>query len=111
MSLAPIFSGLPSFAARLVRGGRGGLVLFNRWLEPDMDLESRCEFRPLACSSAPATNSAAAALDRHPPRPVSISLAATSGVHFTEDVIKSLLVGADVGDDGLGPHAATAPTA
>ncbi len=40
---------------------------------------------------------AAAALDRHPPRPTSsISLAATSGVHTAEDVIKLLLAGADV---------------
>ncbi len=95
VKMGPYFSGLPSFAARLVEAGAGGLVLFNRFLEPDVDLET-LEFRP---SLQLSTRNEL----RLPLRWIAIlrdhiqaSLAATSGVHFTEDVIKSLLVGADV---------------
>ncbi|NLF73055.1 MAG: dihydroorotate dehydrogenase-like protein [Candidatus Anammoximicrobium sp.] len=94
VKMGPYFSGLPSFAARLIEAGAAGLVLFNRFLEPDVDLEA-LEFRP---SLQLSTRSELrlplrwiAILRDH----VNASLAATSGVHFTEDVIKSLLVGAD----------------
>lgn len=90
------FSGLPSFARRLIEAGANGLVLFNRWLEPDIDLES-LEFKPQLVLSS-----------RHelrlPLRWIAIlrdqiqgSLAATSGIHHSEDLVKALLVGADVG--------------
>jgi dihydroorotate dehydrogenase (fumarate) len=70
-------------------------VLFNRWLEPDIDLQELQANPSLVLSM------------RHELRvplrwiailrdQTSVSLAATSGVHFAEDVIKALLVGADV---------------
>ena len=94
VKMGPYFSGLPRFAARLVEAGAGGLVLFNRFLEPDVDLEA-LEFRPsLQLSTRNELRLPLrwiAILRDH----VEASLAATSGVHFTEDVIKSLLVGAD----------------
>ena len=45
VKMGPYFSGLPRFASRLVEAGVDGLVLFNRFLEPDVDLEA-LEFRP-----------------------------------------------------------------
>ena len=94
VKMGPYFSGLPRFASRLVEAGADGLVLFNRFLEPDVDLEA-LEFRP---SLQLSTRNEL----RLPLRWIAIlrdhtdaSLAATSGVHFTEDVIKALLVGAD----------------
>jgi dihydroorotate dehydrogenase (fumarate) len=94
VKMGPYFSGLPRFASRLVEAGVDGLVLFNRFLEPDVDLEA-LEFRP---SLQLSTRNEL----RLPLRWIAIlrdhtdaSLAATSGVHFTEDVIKALLVGAD----------------
>ena len=71
------------------------MVLFNRYLEPDIDLETLQIAPQLVLSN------------RHEMRvplrwiailrdQVSISLAATSGIHYPEDVIKLLLVGADV---------------
>ena len=95
VKLGANFSCLPNFAQQLVQAGADGLVLFNRWLEPDIDLESLQATPSLVLSM------------RHELRvplrwiailrdQVSISLAATSGVHFAEDVLKSLLVGADV---------------
>jgi dihydroorotate dehydrogenase (fumarate) len=95
IKIGPYFSGLPHFAAQLVEAGADGLVLFNRFLEPDLDLEN-LQFRPSLLLSNRSEL-------RLPLRwiailrdQLSISLAATSGVHHTEDVVKALLVGADV---------------
>ena len=90
------FSSLPNFAQRLVEAGADGLVLFNRYLEADIDLET-LHFKPDLVLS-----------NRHearvPIRWIAIlrdllpnqSLAATSGVHRMEGIIKLLLAGADV---------------
>jgi isopentenyl diphosphate isomerase/L-lactate dehydrogenase-like FMN-dependent dehydrogenase len=95
VKIGPFFSGLPRFAGKLEEAGADGLVLFNRFLEPDIDLEE-LGFRPNLHLST--RNEL-----RLPLRWIAIlrdqlqgSIAATSGVHFTEDVIKALLVGADV---------------
>ena len=88
------FSSIPYMMNQLVQAGANGLVLFNRYLEPDIDLE-RLEFTPRLVLSS-----------RHelwrPLRWIAVlrdqlktSLAVTSGVHFADDVIKSLLAGAD----------------
>ena len=95
VKLGPQFSSLANFVARLGHAGADGVVLFNRFLEPDIDLETLQSVPQLVLSN------------RHELRAplrwiailrdqVSISLAATSGIHFPEDVIKLLLVGADV---------------
>ena len=79
----------------MAKAGANGVVLFNRYLEPDIDLGSLQVTPQLVLSS------------RHELRlplrwiailrdQLSISLAATSGIHYPEDVIKLLLVGADV---------------
>lgn len=89
------FSNLTNFIPRLAQAGAKGVVLFNRFLEPDIDLE-KLQITPSLVLS-----------NRHELRlplrwiailrdQVSLSLAATSGIHYPEDVIKLLLVGADV---------------
>ena len=89
------FSSIPHVMRKFVAAGANGLVLFNRYLEPDVDLE-QLAFVPRVMLSS-----------RHemwrPLRWVAVlrdqlsaSLAITSGVHFSEDVIKGLLAGADV---------------
>ncbi|MEQ8790058.1 MAG: dihydroorotate dehydrogenase-like protein [Pirellulaceae bacterium] len=95
VKIGPYFSALPNFARKLVEAGADGLVLFNRYLEPDIDLET-LEIRPkLELSTRHEV--------RVPLRWIAIlrdqlatSLAATSGIHFADDVIKVLLAGADV---------------
>lgn len=88
------FSNLTNFVPRLGHAGASGVVLFNRFLEPDIDLETLSITPSLVLSN------------RHELRAplrwiailrdqVSLSLAATSGIHYPEDVIKLLLVGAD----------------
>jgi dihydroorotate dehydrogenase (fumarate) len=89
------FTNLTNFVPRLSGAGAQGVVLFNRFLEPDIDLDRLLITPSLVLSS------------RHESRlplrwvailrdQVSLSIAATSGIHHPEDVIKLLLVGADV---------------
>jgi dihydroorotate dehydrogenase (fumarate) len=95
VKIGPNFTALPNFAQRLVEAGADGLVLFNRYLEADIDLES-LDFKPDLVLS-----------NRHearvPIRWIAIlrdelprtSFAATSGVHRMQGAIKLLLAGAD----------------
>ncbi|TWU29752.1 dihydroorotate dehydrogenase-like protein [Bythopirellula polymerisocia] len=89
------FTSIPNIAYRLMTVGADGLVLFNRFLEPDLDLET-LEIIPDLVLSQPYEV-------RLPLRWIAIlrdqlqcSLAATSGIHHAADVSRVLLVGADV---------------
>jgi dihydroorotate dehydrogenase (fumarate) len=95
VKLSPHFSSLANLAGQLVEAGTNGLVLFNRFYQPDLDIEAM-EVRPaLELSSSVEL--------RLPLRWIAIlhrrfgvSLAASTGVHSGEDVLKVLLAGADV---------------
>ncbi|MCX7701319.1 MAG: dihydroorotate dehydrogenase-like protein [Gemmataceae bacterium] len=94
VKIGPFFSSLPNFAKRLMEAGADGLVFFNRFLQPDIDLNT-------LAVAAHATLSDSREL-RLPLRWIAIlrsvlrcSLAATSGVHTPADVIKLILAGAD----------------
>ena len=95
VKLSPFFSSFANMAKRLDHAGADGLVLFNRFYQPDIELES-LEVRPNILLSTPMAM-------RLPLRWVALlhnrvkaSLAATSGIHRASDVLKMLLVGADV---------------
>ena len=95
MKLSPFFSNMANMAKRLDEAGADGLVLFNRFYQPDIDLEE-LEIEPNVLLSTPQAL-------RLPLTWIGIlfgriraSLAATSGVHGPEDVVKLLMVGADV---------------
>lgn len=95
VKLSPFFTNFAHVAKQLVGEGADGLVLFNRFYQPDIDLES-LEVTPNVLFSTPMAM-------RLPLRWVAIlygripaSLAATSGIHRASDVVKMLLVGADV---------------
>jgi len=95
VKLSPFFSALPSFADLLVDAGANGLVLFNRFYQPDVDVD-RMEVLP-------SLNLSTSADMRLPLRWVAIlhgeletSLALSGGVHTPVDVLKALLAGADV---------------
>ena len=92
--LSPFFSNLANVAKRLDHLGTDGLVLFNRFYQPDIDLEA-LEIKPNVLLSSPQEL-------RLPMTWIGIlygriraSLAATSGVYSAADVIKLLMVGAD----------------
>ncbi len=95
MKLSPFFSSIPNIVRRLVNEGADGLVLFNRFYQPDIDL-NELDVKP----DIELSNSYA---NRLPMRWIAIlfgkikaSLAATSGVHTAEDVLKLMMVGADI---------------
>jgi dihydroorotate dehydrogenase (fumarate) len=93
VKLAPFFSNMASMAKRLDDAGAGGLVLFNRFYQPDFDLE-RLEVRPNLLLSTPQ----ALRLPLHWTAVLSgrikADLAATSGVHAAADALKLLMAGA-----------------
>ncbi len=95
VKVGPYFTAMAHMARRLAGAGADGLVLFNRFLHPDLDLES-LQVVPslhLSTSSELGLPLRWIALLRGA---VDVSLAATTGVHTPDDVLKLLLVGADV---------------
>jgi dihydroorotate dehydrogenase (fumarate) len=95
VKLAPYFTALPHFANRLVEAGADGLVLFNRFYQPDFDLENLEVVPNLVLSNSNEL--------RLPLRWIAIlygkvkaDLALTSGIHNHEDVIKAIMAGANV---------------
>lgn len=97
VKLSPFYSSFSHFAQAAVEAGADGLVLFNRFYQPDVDLET-LDVVPRLELSAPGELRLPMrwiAMLR-PQLPDTVSLAATSGVHSGLDVAKALLVGADV---------------
>jgi dihydroorotate dehydrogenase (fumarate) len=97
VKLSPYYSAFANFAAEAVRAGADGLVLFNRFYQPDLDLDA-LEVVPRLELSHPWEMRLPArwiAILR-PQLGPGISLAATSGVQAGTDVVKGLMVGADV---------------
>lgn len=95
VKLSPYFTALPNLAAQLAEAGANGLVLFNRFYQPDLDIESLDVVPNLVLSTSDEL--------RLPLRWVAIlygrikaDLALSSGVHSHTDVIKALMAGASV---------------
>lgn len=95
VKLSPFFSSIANMASRLSDGGADALVLFNRFYQPDFDLENLEVATRLVLSNSNEL--------RLPLRWVAIlygrvsgDLAITSGVHTSQDVIKGLMAGAKV---------------
>ena len=96
VKLGPYFSSMPNMAQRLTRAGADGLVLFNRFIQPDIDLENRETSSELVLSS-PSELLVPLRWIAILRNRVSASLACTSGIHDADGMLKALLVGADVG--------------
>lgn len=95
VKLSPYFTSLPNFAGRLVTAGANGLVLFNRFMQPDLDIETLEVATNLVLSNSNEL--------RLPLRWIAIlygriqaDFALTSGVHTAQDVLKSMMAGANV---------------
>jgi dihydroorotate dehydrogenase (fumarate) len=95
VKLSPYFTNLARFARRLDQAGADALVLFNRFYQPDIELET-LEVSPNILLSTPMAM-------RLPMRWIALlhgrigaNLAATSGIHRATDALKMLMAGADV---------------
>jgi dihydroorotate dehydrogenase (fumarate) len=95
VKLSPFFTNMANMAKRLDTAGADGLVLFNRFYQPDIDLEE-LEIHPNVLLSTPQALRLPLTWIGILYGRLRLSLAATSGVHGPEDVIKLLMVGADV---------------
>lgn len=95
IKLGPFFSAFGNMARRLDQAGADGLVLFNRFYQPDFDLELREVVPSLQLSTADEVRLPLLWLAVLHGR-VKASLAATTGVHGPEEVVKYVLAGADV---------------
>jgi len=97
VKLSPYYSALAAFAGQVAERGVDGLVLFNRFYQPDLDLDTLDVVArvDLSWPSELRLPMRWIAILR-PQLPVSVSLAATSGIHSGTDVVKALMVGADV---------------
>jgi dihydroorotate dehydrogenase (fumarate) len=94
VKVAPYFSAMANMAARLAKAGAAGLVLFNRFLQPDIVLEDLEVSPHLVLSTSDELRLALRWIAILRGR-VAASLAATGGAHTPEDVLKLLLAGAD----------------
>jgi len=95
VKLSPYITAMPNFVKRLQETGIDGLVLFNRFYQPDFDLEELEVFPNLILSSSDEM--------RLPLRwiailygRVKVDFALTSGVHTAQDVLKAVMAGASV---------------
>jgi dihydroorotate dehydrogenase (fumarate) len=95
VKLSPFLTAIPNVAQRLAKAGAKGLVLFNRFYQPDIDLETLEVVPNLVLSNSNDM--------RLPLRWIAIlygrvqaDLALTSGVHTAEDVLKAMMAGANV---------------
>jgi dihydroorotate dehydrogenase (fumarate) len=97
VKLSPYYTSMANFAAKVDAAGAAGLVLFNRFYQPDLDLET--------LDVVPRVDLSRSWELRLPLRWIAIlrpqlgpriSIAATSGIHTGADAVKALAVGADV---------------
>lgn len=95
VKLSPFFSTLPNLAARLVEAGAQGLVLFNRFIQPDIDIESM-EVDPTLHLSTSAELLLPLRWTALLYGRIKADLALTSGVHTGLDMVKAVMAGANV---------------
>jgi dihydroorotate dehydrogenase (fumarate) len=95
VKLSPFFTSIPNMARRLVEAGADGLVLFNRFYQPDFDLEELEVVPNLQLSTSSEL--------RMPLRWIALlygrvhtDYALTSGVHTSTDMLKAMMAGASV---------------
>ena len=93
VKLSPFFSSLPHLARELVHGGADGLVLFNRFYQPDIDPEMLETVPRLHFSTSDELLLRVRWLAILYGR-VRASLAATGGVHTSQDALKAVMAGA-----------------
>lgn len=95
VKLSPFYSALPNLAERLVSAGAKGLVLFNRFIQPDIDIENMAVDPTLHLSTSGELLLPLRWMALLYGR-VKADLALTSGVHTGLDLVKAVMAGANV---------------
>jgi dihydroorotate dehydrogenase (fumarate) len=97
LKLSPYYSSMANFARRAIDAGADGLVLFNRFYQPDLDLDALDVVARVELSRPWELRLPLRWIGiLRPQLGHSVSIAATSGVHSGTDAVKALMVGADV---------------
>lgn len=95
VKLSPFFTALPQFANEIVNAGANGLVCFNRFIQPDLDIEKLVVDPTLVLSTSDELRLplqwTAILYER-----VKADIALSSGVHTAEDMVKAIMAGASV---------------
>ncbi|MEO8195434.1 MAG: dihydroorotate dehydrogenase-like protein [Thermoanaerobaculia bacterium] len=94
VKLSPFYTSLPHFAERLVDAGADGLVLFNPFYQPDIDIENQSVDRSLHLSLASDLALRLRWLAILSAQ-IRTSFAVSGGVHAVSDVVKAVMTGAD----------------
>ena len=95
VKLSPYFTSIPNMAKRLVEAGANSLVLFNRFYQPDLNIEDLKVTPNLILSTSNELRLPLrwiAILYGH----IQVDFALTTGIHTTEDVVKAVMAGANV---------------
>ena len=95
VKIGPYFSSIGEMARRLAEAGADGLVIFNRFYQPDVELET-LEITPNLVLSSPVELRLVLRWLAVMHGRVGCDLAATSGIHEAEDALKAVLCGANV---------------
>jgi dihydroorotate dehydrogenase (fumarate) len=95
MKLSSQFSSVANMVLKLQQAGASGVSLFNRFYQPDIDLET-LEITPHLELSSPIESLLRIRWIALIRGRVDLSIAATGGFHQAEDIVKALLVGADI---------------
>ncbi len=97
VKLSPYYAAFANFAGRVVGAGADGLVLFNRFYQPDLDLETFDVVNKVSLSHPSELRLPLRWIGMlRPQLGPSVGLAATSGIHGGTDAVKALAVGADI---------------
>lgn len=94
MKLSSQFSSVANMVTKLEKQGAAGVVLFNRFYQPDIDLET-LSIKPKIELSSPMESLLRIRWIALMRSRVELSMAATGGFHHVDDIIKALLAGAD----------------
>lgn len=95
VKLSPFFTSLPNIARRLVEAGANGLVLFNRFYQPDLDLENLAVVPRLTLSTSNELLLPLRWISILYSR-IPVDFALTTGIHTVDDVVKGIMAGASV---------------
>ncbi len=97
VKLSPYYAAMANFAGRVVEAGANGLVLFNRFYQPDLDLETFDVVTKVSLSHPSELRLPLRWLAiLRPQLGPGVGLASTTGIHAGTDAVKALSVGADV---------------